>query len=35
MMTEALRSTEMSVLTKVTRLTIQEGGILHSHGSEN
>jgi hypothetical protein len=35
MMTEALHFSETSVLTKVTRRSIQEDGILHSHHREN
>jgi hypothetical protein len=35
LMTEALRTSETSVLTRVTRRYIQENGILHSHCCEN
>jgi hypothetical protein len=35
MMIEALRSSEMSVLTRATWRNIPEDGILHSHSSEN
>jgi hypothetical protein len=34
-MMEAIRHSETSVLTKVTRHYIPEGIILHSHGSES
>jgi hypothetical protein len=34
-MMEALRSSDTSVLTRTTRHTIPEDGILHSHGREN
>jgi hypothetical protein len=33
-MIEAIRSSETSVLTRITRPNIQEGGILHSHCRE-
>jgi hypothetical protein len=35
LMIEAMRSSEMSVLTRATRGHIQERGILHSHRREN
>jgi hypothetical protein len=35
MMVEVLRSSKMSVLTRVTRRYIPENGILHSHSREN
>jgi hypothetical protein len=34
-MMEAIRSSEMSVLTRITRYHIPEDGILHSHRREN
>jgi hypothetical protein len=35
LMITTLRSPEMSVFTRATRLHIQEDGILHSHRREN
>jgi hypothetical protein len=35
LMMEAIRVSETSVLTRVTRRNISEYGILHSHGPEN
>jgi hypothetical protein len=35
LMMEVIRSSEMSILTRVTRRSIQEDGILHSHRREN